>query len=139
MCAGVGGQGGEDAAYASAVLLEHCLSNGKEATGGAAEIFKCFDQVMRNLVYELLDKADMPRNILDAYIGFQENLKAYNTVAGGVGEGYTKPTSVPQGDPLSMMVVALLLRAWILEMRYMWLHPRVLADDMQIIATGPAQ
>ena len=40
----------------------------------------------------------------------------YNTIAGGVGEPYHKPTSVPQGDPLSMMVTALLIRPWIMEM-----------------------
>ena len=43
---------------------------------------------------------------------------------------------MPQGDPLSMMIVALLLRGWILEMREMGLLPRVLADDLQIVATG---
>ena len=76
----------------------------------------------------------MPRRVLAAYKGFQEQLTAYNTVAGGIGEGYAKPTSIPQGDPLSMMVVALLLRAWIVEMKAEGLKPRVLADDMQLIA-----
>ena len=136
MYVGVGGQGAEDAAYATAVLIEHCMLRGKEATGGAADIFKCFDQITRPLVYELLRKAGMPEKVLKAYIGFQENLKAYNTVSGGIGEAYRKPTSVPQGDPLSMMIVALLLRAWTLEMKEMGLHPRVLADDLQVASTG---
>ena len=35
-----------------------------------------------------------------------------------------------------MMIVALLLRAWALEMKEMGLHPRVLADDLQVVATG---
>ena len=35
-----------------------------------------------------------------------------------------------------MMVVALLLRAWIVEMKEMGLRPRVLADDLQLIAIG---
>ena len=55
---------------------------------------------------------------------------------GGVGAAYSKPTSVPQGDPLCMMIVALLLRGWIVEMRDMGLCPRVLADVLQIVATG---
>ena len=50
MYAGIGGQGTEDAAYASAVLLEHCHLRDLDATGGAADIFKCFDQVNRVLV-----------------------------------------------------------------------------------------
>ena len=105
------------------MLLEHCMLRGKEATGGAADIFKCFDQIMRPLVYELLRKAGMPTQVLKAYMGFQESFKAYNTVAGGIGEAYSKPTSVPQSDRLPMMIVALLLRAWTLEMREMGLHP----------------
>ena len=81
--AGVGGQGAEDAAYAAAVLLEHCNLRGLDATGGAADIFKCFDQVMRPLVYKLLQKAGLPPEVLRADVGFQEALKAYNTIAGG--------------------------------------------------------
>ena len=88
------------------------------------------------MVYELLEKAGMPKRILAAYRGFQEQLQAYNTVAGGIGEGYAKPTSIPQGDPLSMMIVALLLRAWIVEMKGECVRPRVLADDLQLIAVG---
>ena len=136
MYAGVGGQGAEDASYASAVLLENCKLRRIDATGGAADIFKCFDQVTRELVYELLSRAGLPKKILKAYKGFQESLKAYNTVAGGVGAAYSKPTSVPQGDPMSMMIVALLLRAWIVEMKQMNLKPRVLADDLHVIAVG---
>ena len=35
-----------------------------------------------------------------------------------------------------MMIVALLLRAQTLEMKEMGLHARVLADDLQVVATG---
>ena len=67
MYAGIGGQGAEDAAYASAMLLEHCHLRNLDATGGAADIFKYFDQVNRELVYELLAKAGLPRKVLAAY------------------------------------------------------------------------
>ena len=97
--AGVGGQGAEDAAYASAVFLEHCHLNGYEVTGGAADIFKCFDQVMRPLIYELLKAAGMPDKVIKPYIDFQERLKAYNAIAGGIGKPFQKPTSIPQGAP----------------------------------------
>ena len=137
--AGKGGQGAEDAAYASAVFIEHCHLNGHEVTGGAADIFKCFDQVMRPLIYQLLEAAGLPDKVLRPYIDFQERLKAYNTVAGGVGKPFQKPTSIPQGDPLSMMVVALLMRACVVEMKSLNVKPRVLADDLQILSHGKDQ
>ena len=45
--------------------------------------------------------------------------------------------SIPQGDPFSMMLIALLLRPWVLKMRSLAAFPRVLADDIQLLATGP--
>ena len=35
-----------------------------------------------------------------------------------------------------MVIVALLLRVWTREMKAMGLQPRVLADDLQVVATG---
>ena len=44
---GVEGNGANDAAYATAVEIEYCRVHGEDYTGGAADIFKCFDQVKR--------------------------------------------------------------------------------------------
>ena len=85
----------------------------------------------------MLQKAGMPMRILKAYETSQEGLTAYNTIAGCIGEGYMTPTSVPQGDPLSMMVTALQMRPWIMQMRTMAVKPRILTDDLQMFATGP--
>ena len=57
-------------------------------------------------------------------------------MAGGLGEEYAKRSSIPQGDPMSMAVVALLMRAWIMEMRHCAVQPRLLADDIQTYSTG---
>ena len=137
MYAGIEGQGAADAAYSTALQIEHCMVNGLDFTGGASDVYKCFDQVQRPIIYAMLKKAGMPRRILKTYEKFQEGLTAYNTIAGGIGEGYKKPTSVPQGDPLSMMVTALQMRPWIMQMKSMAVKPRILADDLQIFATGP--
>ena len=66
-------------------------------------------------------------------------MTVYNTIAGGVGEGYHKPASVPQGDPLSMMVTALHMRPWIMVMKAMAMETRILAVDLQLISVGPKQ
>ena len=42
-----------------------------------------------------------------------------NIIFGGLGEAYFKPTSIPQGDPMSMMITSLLLRAWVIQMKDM--------------------
>ena len=47
MFAGVPGVGAGDASYATALLLEWCHLAGEDVTGGAADIFKCFDQIVR--------------------------------------------------------------------------------------------
>ena len=113
MFAGVEGKGAEDAAYSSALLVEWCKMTGTGFTGGSADIYKCFDQILRPLVKQVLVEAGMPSRIIDTYIKYLENLKVYNIVAGGLGEPYGRPTSIPQGDPMSMMIVAILLRPWI--------------------------
>ena len=87
-------------------------------------------------MYKLLEEAGFPAGLLHAYRDFQEALQVMNTVAGGLGEPYKKPTSIPQGDPMSMMITSLLLRAWVIQMRGMDVLPRILADDLQLMATG---
>jgi hypothetical protein len=57
--------------------------HGIQYSGGAADIYKCFDQVERQIVYKLLEEAGIPKGILTAYRNFQEVLQVRNTVAGG--------------------------------------------------------
>ena len=42
----------------------------------------------------------------------------------------------PRGTPMSMAVIALLKRAWIVQMKQYVVSPRVLADELQLISTG---
>ena len=136
MFAGVGEQGAEDAAYGTAVLIENTHLKGEHLSGGAADIYKCFDQILRPLIYCIIEAAGIPKGVLRAYRNFQENLVCHNTLAGCIGQAYSKPASIPQGDPFSVMLVALLLRPWVLQMKALAAYPRVLADDLQLIVTG---
>ena len=56
----------------------------------------------------------MPKQLIHTYRNLLESLTVRNTVAGGLGESYSKPTSIPQSDPMSMMVTSLLLRPWVM-------------------------
>ena len=61
--AGIEGKGAADAAYATALEIEHCRVTGTRYTGGAADIYKCFDQVRRDNVYRILEEAGMPMKL----------------------------------------------------------------------------
>ena len=89
--AGIEGKGAADAAYATAMEIEYCRISGTKYSGGAADIYKCFDQVRREIVYDLLKAAGTPQQILHAYRDFQEHLVVRNTIAGG----WVSPTSNP--------------------------------------------
>ena len=65
-----------------------------------------------------------------------EGLTTMNAVAGGLGEPYKRFMGIPQGCPMSMMVIMLLLRAWIVEMGATDVKPRDLADDLLMVASG---
>ena len=86
MYAGIEGQGAEEAAYSTAMFIEHCKLSKTEFTGGAADIYKFFDQVQRDLLYTILEKPGMPTGISEAYKRFLDKMIVYNTIAGGVGE-----------------------------------------------------
>ena len=105
-------------------------------TGGSADLQKAFDEVQRKLLYKLLRQAGYPERVLMAYISFQECLTVYNAVGEGLGLPYHRPCSIPQGCPLSMNFMAFLMRPWVLMMKDMNAHPRVLADDIMVSISG---
>ena len=81
------GRGVADAAYAIALHIELCALEGIPLIGGAADIFKCFDQILRPLVYEMMEMAGMPEEVLVVYRDFLENMVVHNTIAGGLERG----------------------------------------------------
>ena len=64
--AGVEGQGVADAAYETAISMELRTLRGDDCTGGATDIFKCFDQIVRPLVYKIMEEAGMLKTIRQA-------------------------------------------------------------------------
>lgn len=107
--------------------------------GGAVDIAKCVDQVSRHLLYRLASVAGMPKGILQAYRGFQEHLVVYNTIARGVGKPYKRRCGIPQGCPFSMMLIALVMRPWVVLMEQMDTVPWILADDILLLVKGESK
>ena len=92
MFAGVPGQGAADGAYFTALELEEAKLRGQNVTGGVADIYKCFDQVQRPLVYTLLLRGGVPQRVVNAYKAFLEKVQVHNSVAGGGGWGKATPS-----------------------------------------------
>ena len=70
---------------------------GDNYCGGAADIWKLFDQIRRPLVYKMAAAACMPTRILGTYRRYQEGRVVHNSLAGGTGQPYMRPASIPQG------------------------------------------
>jgi hypothetical protein len=136
MFAGVPQQGAEDAWWLTSVTLETWEVQHVPYSGSSADIAKCFDQVVRPLLYMVAKLAGMPTRVLDPYTRFMEGVSVYNTIGRGVGQPYTRRCGIPQGCPMSMMLIALLLRPWTIAMDTVGVIPRILADDLLILSWG---
>ena len=112
MFAGVPGRGAEDAWYATAIDMELAQVQGEALVGGSIDLFKCFDQIIRPLMYIILIIGGFPLNILTAYANYHDSCSYYFFFANHVGKPHKHPCGIPQGCPLSMVLVAFLTRPW---------------------------
>ena len=78
MHAGVPEMGAVDAWYEVLTTLEGHKLDGKHFVGGVADIAKFFDQIRRQLVYQICRAAGMPIGVLRAYEAYLEALRVYN-------------------------------------------------------------
>ena len=76
------------------------------------------------------------KSLLDTYRRFQEGLLVHNSLADGIGMPYDRKCSTPQGDPLSMMMVAMIMRPWLKMMERDRTQAMILADDIMLMASG---
>ena len=69
-------------------------------TGGSADIWKFFDQIPRELLYDFMRKAGMPNKVVSAYMRFHDNLDVVNALAGGLGKKYRNKLALIPGMPI---------------------------------------
>eukprot|EP00973_Karenia_brevis_P059463 8278657-Karenia_brevis.AAC.1 len=136
MFGGMEGVGAEDAWYTTSLEKELCVVQDKPFVGGSVDLFKCFDQVLRPLLYLILLISGLPYQILVPYISFLENLQLYNSISGSLGRPHRHRCGIPQGCPYSMVFISLFLRAWVVQMISFKANPRTLADDLLITTSG---
>ena len=134
MFAGVPARGASQGWWEAALRAEMADVYDEPWALACVDCYKCFDQVQRGLLYHALAVGGFPVGVLGAYVRYHESLTVRHTLPGGLGEGYARPTSIPQGCPWSMAMLGLLMRPWVLRMRTAGLGARLLADDFQLWA-----
>ena len=103
---------------------------------GPTDIYKCFDQFVRPLVYTIARVAGIPKTILTPCVNIMEAMRIRNSLTVGYGAPHTRRRGIPQGCPFSMTLTALMVRPWIIQGQKRVAIPRVLADDLHIVAAG---
>ena len=135
--AGVRGKGAMDGWYRTALELELHKVQGSRIAGASIDVYKCFDQLVRQLVFRVAREAGMPARILDPYMRYLEAMQIRYQLNGTLGPPHQDRCSLPQGCPFSMAMVSLVMIPWIRKMRRMTVRPRCLADDLLLVAAGP--
>ena len=87
MFGGLRGAGADDAWYSTSLEAEHAILHDLPLVGAIADLYKCFDQIIRGLLYALLAMAGLPPQILIAYINFMETTLIYNSIGDSYGLG----------------------------------------------------
>ena len=80
MYGGLPGAGADDAWYSTSLEVEHALLFNLPLVGAIADLYKCFDQIIRLLLYVILACAGLPTQILTAYINFMESTLIHNSI-----------------------------------------------------------
>lgn len=136
MFAGIPGVGSQDAWFSTSIDLENAQTQNLSYVGGALDMYKCFDQVLRPLLSIILSISGIPVSVLSCYASFQENVMLRFQILGTLGTPHKHPWGIPQGCPFSMCFIALYLRALICQMVSMGVTIRVLADDLLVTVFG---
>ena len=136
MFGGVQGVGAEEAFYTTALDVEFAITHSVPLVGGSRDLYKCFDQILRPLLYEILRLAGLPAPVLVAYANYQESMLIYNSFNGAIVQPHKHPAGIPQGCPFSMIFIGLLLRPWMLQVQEIGATARTLADDLLVIVSG---
>ena len=121
---GITGAGAEDAWYGTSREEEHSLSFKLPFVAGVVDLMKCFDQIIRFPLYIMLHLAGLSHGVLAASVRFQENLEIRHIISDSVGVGHRHACGIPQGCPLSMVFISLLLRAWMQQMKACPVHSK---------------
>eukprot|EP00969_Alexandrium_andersonii_P241142 10646484-Alexandrium_andersonii.AAC.1 len=136
MFGGVRGRSAEQAAWHLSAQLELSRARGQHMSASTVDVFKCFDQVSRELVVRLACVAGAPPAIMHAWHRVLADMRVVPVMADTIGTPFWRETGIPQGCPLSMAWLNLVLRPMMGMIRACGAIPRALADDINCYARG---
>ena len=128
--------GAEDAWFLTQLEIELARLANLQISAGSVDVFKCFDQIIKQLITKIAELAGMPVDVLETYKAFLEQMSIRQQIGNTLGQEHQHDCSIPQGCPFSMSLIGLLMRPWVGLMRETGVEPRVLADDLFFHATG---
>ena len=99
-------------------------------------MWKCLDQIQRELLYEILDVRGFPLGILAAYRNFHKQVQYLNTIGTGLGDPHFETCGIPTGCAVSMPIISLNFTPWAHKMGCMKVTPRCRVDDLMAYAIG---
>ena len=85
MYGGFRGRSAEDAAHLLASEMEACRVAGTHCSLMSIDIFKCFDQVAREVVAVVGDRVGLPTDLATGWFHFMKQLTMRNCLASGGG------------------------------------------------------
>eukprot|EP00969_Alexandrium_andersonii_P274950 12151775-Alexandrium_andersonii.AAC.1 len=136
MYAGTAGKGAEEAWMECSLGTELAIVGGSQLELAAIDLMKAFDTIPRAVLYSVLLAAGFPSRLYVAYRDYHEAIVIHHRIHGVYGMAHTRARSIPQGCPWSMMFCALLLRPVVQIAQREMAIPRILADDLMVMAHG---
>eukprot|EP00969_Alexandrium_andersonii_P202097 8930319-Alexandrium_andersonii.AAC.1 len=133
---GFKGRSAEVASWVLAARLEHNGLKGVSTSSMSIDVFKCFDQVSRQLIACIIERMGAPKRFVRGWLGVVDNMVVRNGLANAVGKPYRRHMGIPQGCPCSMMLLGALLTPMIRMVTVSSAIARSLADDLTVVTEG---
>ena len=99
----VPGRGARDISLVIQVLVEEALQSGRPLGGFSLDIVKCFNQLPRLPLRQLLLHLHVPLDVVEIWFQFLECNKRFALFHGELGSPVASTTGAPEGDPLSVV------------------------------------
>ena len=98
-CMGVESNAADTAAWELSVDVELAAVNAEGASALSLDIFKCFDQMSREVIMALAECAGAPRGVMLSWYAMMQGLTSLNCLCNMTGEPYTRGHPSPKGAP----------------------------------------